>query len=324
MSMSELAEHLLSREMLDAAGNSSRRIAMLVERGILHRVRRGWYVRSSVWNELWPESRHRAHVLAAARDLRGSTTVFSGVSAAALLELPLYRIAPRYVHVMLGGPARHNAHDLLRHEGVLPDDDVIEIGGILCTSLERTVYDLARTLTPEAGLAVADAALASVGGDPRRFDDDAAELWLSRLRDRVGTPGVRGIRKARDLVAMADGRAQLPLESVTRYRLHQLGFQRPRLQVPVPAPDGGDFWLDIELEDANAFIECDGNAKYLDPQLTHGRSAGEVVLDEKRREDWIRGTTSRRLARCGDRDVRTVAVLAELLRRHHIRPPGPR
>ncbi len=103
--------------------------------------------------------------------------------------------------------------------------------------------------------------------------------------------------QARRIADLADGRAQLPLESVTRYRLHQLGFARPRLQVPVPRPDGGSFWMDIAVEQSRTFIECDGRTKYRDDRLRGERSADDVVLQEKVREDWVRGATGWRVVR---------------------------
>jgi hypothetical protein len=269
---------------------------------------------SSEWRDLWPESQHLAHVLAVARDARGSMPVFSHVSAAVLWGLPLFGVKSEHVHVTLGDVARHCASDVLRHEGALPEPDVAVVGGLRCTSLERTVYDLMRTLPPEAALVAADAALAQIGGGFREFDDDASRHWVERMRGRVNRSSARGVRQARRVVDLADGRAQLPLESVSRYRLHQLGFARPRLQVPVPAPGRGHFWLDMALDDVDAFVECDGKSKYLEEGLRRTRTLEEVLLEEKEREDWIRGTTGRRVLRWGHEHVRSPQALASRLR----------
>lgn len=194
----------------------------------------------------------------------------------------------------------------MRHESPVPPSDIAVVGGVRCTSLSRTVYDMARVLGEEAGLALIDAAISRIGGEPWAFDDRAAAVWRDELDRRLRIPGARGVVRARRLAELADGRAQLPLESVTRYRLHQLGFPRPRLQTPVPRADDGFYWLDIAVEGARTFIECDGREKYLDPTLRAGRSIEQVVLDEKSREDWIRGTTGWRIVRVGSGDMSTL------------------
>lgn len=320
----QLRDMLLRRGDLIGGGRTARGVADDVRAGVLHRVRRGWYLPAEHWRELWPESRHRAHTIAAAEDARGERPVLCLVSAAVMHQLPLYRILPRRVHVVVSAADRRSAPDVFRHEGVVSADDVVDIDGILCTSLERTVFDLCRLVSPEVALACADAALSLIGGDPRRYDADAVECVRDRLRARAAVPRVRGVRQARVLVELADGRAQLPLESVTRLQLMRLGFRRPRLQVEVPAPHGGSFWLDIELAEVNAFYECDGESKYLDPVLRAGRGVERVVLDEKHREDWIRGSTNRRVLRGGSRDVGSPQALAARLTSFGVRlPPHP-
>lgn len=302
----EISGILLSSRRLSDEGWSSRSLRTAVESRQLHRVRRGWYIERMRWSDLHPESRHRAEVVAAAFAAAGSDPVFSHVSAAVLWGLPLYRERPTRVHVLTAPNQRHSIDGILRHEGALPHTDIVEIDGIRCTSLARTVFDVTRTISPEAALAVADAALATVGGEPWDYDEDAAESLLGELAQRARRPGARGILRARRMVELADGRAQLPLESVTRYRLHQLGFARPRLQVPIARSDGGRFWMDIAVDQSRTFLECDGRAKYLDVALREGRSADDVVFDEKLREDWVRGVTGWRVGRVMSEHVATL------------------
>lgn len=302
----EIAHILISSRRLSDEGWSSRTLRSAIDDRRLHRVRRGWYVEHARWMNLRPESRHRAEVLAAALSSAGSEPIFSHVSAAVLWGLPLYRLRPERVHVLTPPDQRHSTHDILRHEGALPDSDVVEIDGIRCTSLGRTVFDVIRTVTPEAALAAADAALALLGGDPWDYDEAAADALLGELLLRTQWPGARGIRQARRIIELADGRAQLPLESVTRYRLHQLGFARPRLQVPIERGGDARYWMDIAIDQSQTFIECDGLDKYLDADLRGNRSSDDVVLAEKAREDWVRGTTGWRVARVVSEHVRTL------------------
>lgn len=304
--LEQLTDMLISRRRLDEEGWSSRTLLGAIEARRLHRVRRGWFIDLERWQELYPESRHRAEVAAAALAASGSDPVFSHVSAAVLWGLPLFRIRPERVHVMTRPDRRHSTPGLLRHEGALAAVDITEIDGIRCTSLARTVFDVIRTVGPEAAIALADAAVAQVGGDPWAYDDTAAGRLLADLEVRTRAPGVRGIVQARRIVGLADGRAQLPLESLTRYRLFQLGFARPRLQVPVRRADGGHFWMDIAVDQARTFIECDGRAKYMEDEMRGSRMADQVVLEEKAREDWVRGASGWRVIRVRSEHVATL------------------
>lgn len=309
-----ISDALLSSRRLRDEGWTSRSLSTAIDSRRLRRVRRGWFIEQKRWSGLSPESRHRAEVLATAFSETGSDPVFSHVSAAVLWGLPLYRVRPTRVHVLTVPNQRHSTTGLLRHEGAVPDADIAEIRGIRCTSLARTVFDVTRTIAPDAALAVADAALAAVGGDPWDYDDQAADALLLDLATRAGRPGARGILQARRIVDLADGRAQLPLESVTRYRLHQLGFARPRLQVPVDRADGGRFWMDIAVDQSQTFIECDGRAKYRDRELRGERSAEDIVLGEKAREDWVRAVTGWRVVRVMSEHVATLASAESFFR----------
>ncbi|MFG6444105.1 hypothetical protein ACFXQA_02415 [Microbacterium sp. P07] len=288
-------------------------------------MRKGWFVTHTAWNDLWPEGRHLVQVAAASNDLVGGTHVFSYVSAAVLWKLPLFRVAPLRVHAT-GTTRLHAASTpgVQRHEDRLDQADVVVVDGIRCTSLERTALDMARVSTPEAAVAVADAALTvGAGVDYRAYDQRASEEWRESMSERLARVGsIRGIRQARWVMNFADGRAQLPGESVSRLQLSRLGFDSPSLQVPVPGPDGSTYWVDIGLDDVFSFGEFDGKTKYRDAAMLHGLSIDDVLLREKQREDWIRGTTHRRLARWGDEHIGTPELLGERLASFGIRPRG--
>ncbi|MDR5699320.1 hypothetical protein [Agromyces aerolatus] len=90
------------------------------------------------------------------------------------------------------------------------------------------------------------------------------------------------------LASFCDARAESPGESVSRWNLHALGFPRPELQVPFRRDDGGADIADFDWPDHGVFGEFDGRGKYLRDEYTGGRSADEVVWNEKLREDRIR------------------------------------
>lgn len=134
---------LLGRRRLEEEGWGSRTLHAAVEGRQLHHVRRGWYLALRTWSELAPESRHRAEVVAADLAASGTRPVFSHASAAVLWGLPLYRLRPTRVHVTASPDRRHSTSGILRHEGTVAAGDVVERDGIRCTSLARTVVDLA-------------------------------------------------------------------------------------------------------------------------------------------------------------------------------------
>ena len=303
---------------------SEREIVRALQSGHLRKLQRNRFVAVAVWGDLWPESRHLVELSAAAAEMRTGEGVASYVSAGALRELPFYRHIPEAVHFTLPAGTRMSSRPgLQRHHDHLPEDDIDTVFGIRCTSLERTTFDLARTLTLEAAVAVADAALRQTTMVAGEYDMLAADVWRERMLERCArSRGVRGIRQAELAIRFADGRSESPGESVSRLQLSRLGFRRLRLQVPVPGPAGTRYRVDIEIEDARTFFEFDGLGKYLDESLRSGRTAEQVVLDEKRREDWIRGTTQKRMVRAESAHIVSPAALAQRLAAFGVMPPG--
>lgn len=288
----------------------------------LHRVRRGWYVDRAAWDDLFPEDRHALHVLAVARDLRGDAIV-SHTSAAVLHGLDLFRLHPARVHLTTAPDARiSSGDDVTRHCAEGDAADVTQVHGIRCTLLARTVLDVARSLPVEPALVIADGAERAAAEVAGAWDADAAAVWRDGLALRLdAATGLRGVRRARRVVPFADGRAETTLESISRLQLHRLGFRDVRLQVAVAGPHGRDYRVDFGLDEADAWGECDGESKYRDDAQRSGRSAEQVVIDEKRREDWIRGVTHRRVVRWGARDAGSPAALAARLTAFGIRCP---
>lgn len=312
-----------SREQLQSSGTTDRAIEAALADGALLRLRRDCYVDASAYEGLWTEGRHLVQTVAAARNLNDRGTVFWGPSAAVLHGLPLYRLRPAIVHTVATGAHHGRTRAGVRqHEVALGEDDVVDIDGMLCTSLDRTVLDLACTLPTEAALCAADAAQRRETVDGHEFDPDRAALWQARMHHRASASRAWGIRRARELLAFSDGRAQLPGESVSRLQLQRLGFRDVLLQVPVTGADGDRYWLDFGFPGSKVFGEFDGRGKYLDDDLRSGRTAEVIVLDEKRREDDVRGVTGWRFARWDSTHIRTAEILGRRLTQFGLRPPG--
>lgn len=105
-------------------------------------------------------------------------------------------------------------------------------------------------------------------------------------------------------------------------QLHRLGFRRVTLQVPVRGPAGQEYRVDFGLEDVRALGEFDGEIKYTDATMRGGLTIQEVVLAEKRREDWIRGVTQRSLVRWEYPHIARPELLGRRLAEFGISPPG--
>lgn len=293
-----------------------------MRRGALVRLRPGVFADGDSWRAATPEQRvvALAHALAITS---AAPPIFSHETAAALHDLPLYRPSRDRVHMIAPHARPGAAVGVVRHRGELADADVVEIDGLRCTSLARTVADVARTATFEQSVTVADAALRQLFVDgPDRYDAEGAHTFRRTVVD-VAQLSAHGSTRAKRVLEFADGRAQLPGESVSRIRLRTLGFREIALQVRVPAPIAGrNFYVDFGLEDVSAFGEFDGAIKYVDGRLVDGRTSSQVLDEEKQREDWIRGTTQRRYVRWGWPHVENASALRARLAAFGIHPAG--
>lgn len=279
--------HLLPR---DALGRD------LFHPGSLTAVRRGSYVRTSEWDALFVEG--KLITLARAVDARRRSPVgiaYAYATAAACHGLPVYRVrADRIDLIVPGDHTRQDSSDVVRHHVPLPDDDVVTIDGLRVTSLERTVYDVIRTTSLETAVTCFDAALRAVAWDDgsHTYDEVAAAEFREAVWRRIRAhSGARGIRQARFVADFADGRAQLPGESISRLWMHLLGAPAPVLQLRVDLPGGRIAYLDFAWPQLGRWGEFDGVFKYEDPDLLAGRTRDEVLVAQGERE-WAVGTAT--------------------------------
>jgi very-short-patch-repair endonuclease len=104
-------------------------------------------------------------------------------------------------------------------QAALPETDVCDVGPLRVTTPQRTAYDLGRRLALPDAVASVDA-LARVGG----FDPGVL---------LTGPVGARGCRRLREAVALADPRAESPMESRLRVLLVQGGLPVPVSQYEI-------------------------------------------------------------------------------------------
>ncbi|WP_144763613.1 hypothetical protein [Curtobacterium sp. 9128] len=256
--------------------------AASVRRGAAHgdfvRIRRGCFASAAQWDAASDRDRHVARVRAA----RSWSRIADGVvvahrSAVAMHGLPW--IGGYGDRVVLADPARDRGQKKAGSRRVGTGGRVpscVTIAGVPTTTLAATAVDVALADHPWRAIVVLDAVL-------RR---GVARDTLSAELEARGAP--RAGRRAAELVDLADGAAESPGESITRWGAHVLGAPRPVLQQEFRTDWGTSERVDLWFPASGTIIEFDGAAKYTDPRLRRGRSAEEVVFEEKRREDALR------------------------------------
>lgn len=236
-------------------------------------MRRGHYAFTS---EETPELEHLRLMRATVPEV-ATSSAFSHTSAAVLHGLPVPADVLDVVTMIrtTRGHGDGTTHLRVRNTALLPEH-ITQLDGLLVTTLERTICDLARLSPFEWGVAAADAGL--------RADADWAEVHrILRLHPRL-----QGVSVARRAIAVADGRAESPAESLSRVQMLRWNLPEPVLQYEVFDENGvlvarTDFgWPELGLVG-----EVDGKAKY-GRLLRPGENADDAVMREKRREQEIR------------------------------------
>jgi very-short-patch-repair endonuclease len=244
---------------LRAAGATRRQIHWAVARDRLVRVFHDAYLPGSGPADL-------LSVLRAAQRLLPPASVFSHHTAAALHGFGVLTSTTVHVTVPAGTPVPQR-RGITAHESALPRDDAVEVLGLPCLPPARCAVELARSQPRMDGLAVLDAALrAGV------VTDD--ELFSEVLRhDRL-----RGVRRARELLPLADPLAECRQETGVRLLLHDANLPRPRLQLVVADEWGVErYWLDLGYEEEQVGIEYDG-ASHLDRRR---------IRSDRQRHNWL-------------------------------------
>jgi hypothetical protein len=268
-------DRLVLRRLALAEGWSDDELARHVRGGDLTRLRRGAYVTGT--DALTDAARHRLLVSATMASLRRPAVV-SHQSAAVLHGLPLWGVRLDRVHVTRRPPASSEVGRFLRaHVARLADHEVTEVDGLPVTDPVRTALDLARSLPLEPAVVLLDAAL----------HRDLVQQSLLVLRTQEMT-GARGSRAASRALGLADGRSESVGESRSRVLLHRLGLAPSTLQRTIRSESGRELGrADFAWEEERVVGEFDGRVKY-GRVLRPGQDPGEVVFEEKRREDAFR------------------------------------
>jgi hypothetical protein len=124
---------------------------------------------------------------------------------------------------------------------------LVNVGQRLATSPAWTAVEVARSLRRPRALATLDAALRS--GTCRRV-----ELWRAAAQQSRR----RGIVAVRDLIPLADGLAESPMESEARLAMIDGGLPTPVLQYEIVDGDGVVRRVDFAWPAARVVVEYEG------------------------------------------------------------------
>jgi hypothetical protein len=249
-----------------AAGLSRRRLESLLAERRVRRVLHGVYAERSLPDTV--ETR-----IAALQRVMKPHVVVCGRTAAWLYGVDVFRYAelellPDAETCVLPRQNRMRRGTVDGSRRQLVRGDVVMLGMLTVTSPLRTAVDLGRQLRRRDALAALDGFLRL-----EYFDHAALEGELRRFARR------RGIIQLRELVALADGRAESPGESWTRLTMVDEGLPLPEPQWRVIHNGRELFRLDLAYPKHKVCVEYDGEEFHDSP--------GAHEHDEARRA-WLR------------------------------------
>jgi len=292
-------------------------LARAVRDGMLVRVVPGSSVPVAAWAGLPPMDRHLVRVIEAVDRSLGRIVV-SHHAAAAVWGIDVLGGWP--VRIDTTVPRRSGGRGsgvFARHTLTASDVETVPWRGHELTTPAQTALDLARTI----GFTRAVSAVDQVRWGARTGGPLATDAAIERLRAHAQAR--RGDPRARRVLAFSTDLSDSVRESQSRVLLHQLGFPRPELQHGFRLPDGrrvrSDFWFP-EFDHVGEF---DGLSKYLDPAMTRGRTAADVLAAEKDRGDKL-ARLVRRISRWRTPDLEDPRRLYDILTGDGLPSPRPR
>jgi very-short-patch-repair endonuclease/predicted transcriptional regulator of viral defense system len=227
--------------------------------GRLHRLHRGVY---SV-DPPSQKGRWLAAVLAC-----GDGAVLSHASAAALWDV--LGDPTRMVHVNVVGAHRRARPGVVVHRAALGPDDVTSIDGIPCTTLARSLVDVAATIGKqrlERAVVLAD--------ELGIFDLRAVRAQLDRM------PGQRGCGALARVLARYDDLAVTRSEAEARFLalVRTARLPEPEVNAWIPLPEGSGYRPDFLWRERRLIVEVDSRSHHAHRQaFEHDRRRDRRLL----------------------------------------------
>lgn len=275
--------------------------------GSIVRVRHGAYTYADLWDQLDMRGRHLLSFRAAARC---SKRPVAGSHVSAVLEhVPSYwgldLSVPHLTRLDGKGSGRTSGYR--QHRGRVVHGDTVPAGAFLVTSPARAAIEVTTVASVEAALvsvnAILHAGLCNAAEIRNRYEQSMS-YWPNTLATNV-------------VLHLMDHRIESVGESRTLHLLWKGSLPRPELQYEVYDTTGVLLGrVDFAWPELGVYLEFDGKLKY-QKLLRDGQDPGDVVFQEKKREDRIRRATGWRCIRITWADLehpeRTIAIIrAEL------------
>jgi hypothetical protein len=297
----------LRREAI-ALGATDRELAASLRHGVLRRVRQGAYTTPDRWDHADEVARHRLRCTSVMRSL-DNRVALSHTSSLVMQGVPVWAANLKVVHVtrLDGGAGRTDA-GVHHHEGILAPSGLVTTRAGLATPAARAVIEHGTLNSVESTLVSADGALNL--GLCTGPDLAAQHLTMERW------PGAQHLHV---VVRLADGDAQSPGETRSRYLCWRHGLPAPLLQFEVYDETGQLVGrCDFAWPEHRLLGEFDGRLKY-GRGLVVGQSIEEAVFLEKRREDRLREITNWSMIRLVWGDLGLGAYTANRIRGQMLR-----
>jgi hypothetical protein len=248
-------------------GVSRQQLRSLVAQRQVRRMLRGVYMRADVIDTVEIRALAAALVVAPAAVIVDRTAAWlHGVDVFDYREL---EILPPLECVVLRDRSRIERPECVGGERDLALYDVMTVFGLRVTTPLRTALDLGCKLPRPDGLAALDMFMRLHGLTKADFEQS-----LPRYRRR------RGVVRLREMVALADGRAESARESRTRLAIHDAGLPAPVPQFWVVHHGVAVFRLDLGYPNHRVAVEYDG-------EEFHDLTEDQRAADRDRRE-WLR------------------------------------
>ena len=254
----------------------------------------GMFARTERWEAT--ESDERQRIIARTLQQRHPTWTFAGITAACLWRLDHSRYLDRRAPIVIAAVG----HDVgMGSRGrlqrcYLPSRDIEQVeirDGVRVTGITRTLFDCGRRYDFRDAMPFFDAAIRD-----GHITRDA--LLAAYDEPRLGLHQEKPMRLAQH----ANGLSENGGESFCYATMVESGVMLPRQQVEFVHPDDSRRRLRVDFlwelaGDVSIVAEFDGMRKYVDPEMTGGRVGGEVVADERARQDMLQRCGVNRIVR---------------------------
>ena len=293
----------LRREALDH-GYSDEDLTSGLRDRVLVRIRHGGYTFADVWSAADDVGRHqlRSHAVLLSHS---TPVVLSHTSAAVEHGLRLFQQDLSKVHLLVrDSRLARTTGDVVYHRGTYTDEDIALVGGR--PTVEPVLAGLqAASLTGVAGgMVILDSVV-----DLKKGTLDDVHARYARV---AGHPFSRRLQLTVRLVREG---AQSVGESLSRHMMWTQHLPEPRLQFEVHDHEGRLIGItDFAWPDFGVLGEFDGLQKY-GRLLKEGETPGDVVTNEKIREDKLREATDWLMVRIIWSEIFTPGITGARIRR---------